>query len=168
MISQLGPINCNCLNSYHNYHHAKGPLFFCPKNLSVHHKKASIHHKKPSVQHQKHQFNTLTLFMCWTEGFICWTDAFLSWTDDFLYWTDAFDLMIWRIFGAEKDLSWCWTDQLFNWGFLHKNLHKNQNLMTFVNIKFDSFSQKHFLYSRDQSGFFQNYLFLNSYLLYYQ
>ena len=157
MISQLLEYH----NSYHNYHHVKRPLFFCPENPSVHHKKASIHHKKPSVQHKKkHQFNTLTLFLCWTEGFICWTDGFL-------YWPDAFDLLIWWIFGAEKDWSWCWTD-LFNWGFLHKNLHKNQNLMTFVIFRFDSLSQKHFLYSRDQSGFFQNYLFLNSYLLYYQ
>ena len=115
MISQLGPINCNCLNSYHNYHHvkrvplsstrqfyAKEPLFFCPKNPSVSHEKSvSSPHKNVSSTQKKHQFNTLTLFMWWTEGFMCWTDAFVCWTDGFLYWTDGC--------GKRTHLT-CWSD----------------------------------------------------------
>ena len=96
------------MNSYHNYHHVKrvpsvqhvsstqkGRSFSAPKIPQFLTKKASVRHKK-------HQFNTLTLFMCWTEGFMCWTDAFLWWTDGFLYWTDGC--------GELTHLT-CWSDE---------------------------------------------------------
>ena len=85
------------------------------------HKNRQFNTKKRSVYHKKGQFNTknlqkIALVLNWRlfnvelMGVLNW--HFLCWTDDFQCWTDAFDVLNWRILGAEKKWSLCWIDVL--------------------------------------------------------
>ena len=99
---------------------AKGPLFFCPENPSV------SYEKSVSSPQKNRQFNTKKTSVQHTDAFyvLNWRFYVLNWRFCVVNWrvwrTDAFNLLIWRISGAKKNWSWCWTD-MFNYELLNKN-----------------------------------------------
>ena len=91
--------------------------------------------KKPSVQDQKRSVQHIdgveqTPFLCCTYGYFVLNWRFfcveltgcLNWRF-FFWWTDAFCVLNWKISGAEKVWSLCWTKgSLWNWGVLDSQL----------------------------------------------
>ena len=119
---------------------AKGPLFFCPENPSVSHEKSVSSPQKTVSLTQKNISSTHWRFLCVELKVLC---AELT-----LLCGELTGVENWRIWSGVELI--CLTE-----GYSMKTIPTKYYNVRYLQL--DSSSQKPFLYSRDRSGFFQNW-----------